>query len=91
MARMLYVGNLGFEATGSELRRLFAPHGIVTSARVVHDRGSGRSKGFGFVEMKTDEQGLAAIAALNGQMAGGRALVVNEARPGTGRGLARHF
>ena len=88
MGRKLYVGNLGCGVTDSELTKLFEPHGTVESAQVIMDRDSGRSKGFGFVEMKTDQEAQAAIAALNGQDAGGRALTVNEARPKTegGRG-----
>jgi RNA recognition motif-containing protein len=84
----LYVGNLGYGVTDSELTKLFEPHGTVESAQVIMDRDSGRSKGFGFVEMKTDQEAQAAIAALNGQDAGGRALTVNEAKPRTegGRG-----
>ena len=88
MGRKLYVGNLGYGVTDSELTKLFEPHGTVESAQVIMDRDSGRSKGFGFVEMKTDQEAQAAIAALNGQDAGGRALTVNEAKPRTegGRG-----
>ena len=88
MGRKLYVGNLGYGVTDSELTKLFEPHGTVESAQVIMDRDTGRSKGFGFVEMKTDQEAQAAIAALNGQDAGGRALTVNEARPKTegGRG-----
>jgi RNA recognition motif-containing protein len=84
----LYVGNLGYGVTDSELTKLFEPHGTVESAQVIMDRESGRSKGFGFVEMKTDQEAQAAIAALNGKDADGRALTVNEARPKTegGRG-----
>ena len=88
MGRKLYVGILGCGVTVSELTKLFEPHGTVESAQVIMDRDTGRSKGFGFVEMKTDQEAQAAIAALNGQDAGGRALTVNEARPKTegGRG-----
>ena len=88
MGRKLYVGNLGYGVTDSELTKLFEPHGTVESAQVIMDRDSGRSKGFGFVEMKTDQEAQAAIAALNGKDADGRALTVNEARPKTegGRG-----
>ncbi len=89
MSMKLYVGNLGYDVTDNDLAKLFEPHGTVQSAQVIMDRDTGRSKGFGFVEMKTTQEGQAAIAALNGQMVGGRALTVNEARPkteGGGRG-----
>src|SRR6266446_5351921 len=89
MGKKLYVGNLGYGITDSDVTKLFEPHGTVESARVIMDRDSGRSKGFGFVEMKTDQEAKAAIAALNGQDSGGRALTVNEAKPrteGGGRG-----
>src|SRR5262245_45142683 len=74
--------------TDQDLEKLFEAHGTVQSAQVVKDRDSGQSKGFGFVEMKTDQEADAAIAALNGQSVGGRSLTVNEARPKTegGRG-----
>ena len=81
MGRKLYVGNLTYGVTNSTLEQLFAAHGTVESAQVIMDRDTGRSKGFGFVEMKTDQEAQAAIAALNGQDSGGRALTVNEARP----------
>jgi RNA recognition motif-containing protein len=81
MGRKLYVGNLGYGVTDSDLEQMFAAHGTVESAQVIMDRDTGRSKGFGFVEMKTDQEAQAAIAALNGQDVGGRALTVNEARP----------
>lgn len=88
MGRKLYVGNLGYDVTDGDLSKLFAAHGTVESAQIIMDRDTGRSKGFGFVEMKTDQEAQAAIAALNGQDRGGRALTVNEARPKTegGRG-----
>ncbi len=88
MGKKLYVGNLGYGVTDSELQQLFAAHGTVTSAQVIMDRDTGRSKGFGFVEMQSDQQAQAAIQALNGKDTGGRALTVNEARPRTegGRG-----
>ena len=88
MGRKLYVGNLGYGVTDSDLTRMFEAHGTVESAQVIMDRDTGRSKGFGLVEMKTDQEAQAAIAALNGQDSGGRALTVNEARPRTegGRG-----
>ncbi len=88
MGKKLYVGNLGYGVTDSDLTKMFEPHGTVESAQVIMDRDAGRSKGFGFVEMKTDQEAQAAIAALNGQDVGGRSLTVNEARPRTegGRG-----
>jgi RNA recognition motif-containing protein len=88
MGRKLYVGNLGYGVTDGDLTKMFEAHGTVESAQIIMDRDTGRSKGFGFVEMKTDQEAQAAIAALNGQDSGGRALTVNEARPRTegGRG-----
>jgi RNA recognition motif-containing protein len=77
----LYVGNLSYNLTDAELREAFAAHGEVTSAEVVKDRQSGQSKGFGFVEMPTQEEANAAIQALNGAALKGRTLNVNEARP----------
>jgi RNA recognition motif-containing protein len=81
MAKKLYVGNLGFGVTETDLTKMFEPHGTVESVQIIVDRDTGRSKGFGFVEMKTDQEAQAAITALNGQDAGGRPLTVNEARP----------
>jgi len=88
MGKKLYVGNLGYEVTNDDLSKMFEAHGTVESAQVIMDRDTGRSKGFGFVEMKTDQEAQAAITALNGQESGGRSLTVNEARPRTegGRG-----
>ena len=86
MAKKLYVGNLSYNVDSSELEQLFAQHGQVLSAQVINDRDTGRSKGFGFVEMANDNEAEAAIAALNGQQHGGRALTVNEARPREDRG-----
>src|SRR3984893_10145924 len=90
MGKKLYVGNLAYSVSDSDLQQMFAPHGTVQSAQVIMDRDTGRSKGFGFVEMNSDEEAQAAIAALNGQERDGRALTVNEARPkpegGGGRG-----
>jgi RNA recognition motif-containing protein len=77
----LYVGNLSYGTTDSDLQTLFGPHGTVQSAQVIMDRDTGRSKGFGFVEMDSDDQAQAAIAAVNGREIGGRALTVNLARP----------
>jgi RNA recognition motif-containing protein len=82
----LYVGNLSYDTTDSDLQQLFAEHGTVHSAQVVMDRDSGRSRGFGFVEMSNDEEAQAAIGALNGKEVNGRALTVNEARPREDRG-----
>ena len=73
MGTRLYVGNLPYSVDSSELEQMFSPHGAVRSAEVVADRDTGRSKGFGFVEMGSDEEAQAAIAALNGQENGGRA------------------
>jgi RNA recognition motif-containing protein len=81
MGKKLYVGNLSYNVDSSELEQLFGAHGTVQSAEVISDRMTGRSKGFGFVEMSTDEEAQAAIAALNGQDNNGRALTVNEAKP----------
>jgi len=79
--KKLYVGNLSFDATEDELRHLFEPHGAVESAKLATDRDTGRSRGFGFIEMTSDGEAESAIAALNGTQVGGRALTVNEARP----------
>ena len=86
MGKKLYVGNLSYQVDSSELEQLFGAHGQVVSAQIISDRDTGRSKGFGFVEMGTDEEAQAAIAALNGQQHNGRALTVNEARPREDRG-----
>src|SRR5262245_11195811 len=86
MGKKLYVGNLDYGVTDSDLEKLFAAHGTVESAQVIMDRDTGRSKGFGFVEMKTDQEAKAAIAALNGQQSGVRSLTVNEAKPREDRG-----
>ena len=87
MAKKLYVGNLSYQVDSSELEQLFGQHGQVLSAQVINDRDTGRSKGFGFVEMANDNEAEAAIAALNGQQHNGRALTVNEARPREDRGF----
>ncbi len=90
MGRKLYVGNLAYSVSNSDLEQLFAAYGTVQSAQVIMDRDTGRSKGFGFVEMGSDQEAQAAIAALNGKDVEGRNLTVNEARPrpegGGGRG-----
>jgi len=83
VGKKLYVGNLSYNTTSSELQQMFGPHGTVQSAEVIQDRDTNRSKGFGFVLMGSDSEAKAAIAALNGQDSGGRALTVNEARPKT--------
>ncbi len=81
MGNKLYVGNLPYSFRDDDLVQAFSAHGSVTSAKVMMERDTGRSKGFGFVEMGDDAQAQAAIGAMNGQQVGGRALVVNEARP----------
>ena len=86
MATKLYVGNLPFQTTSDELKDHFSQAGSVESASVVEDRMTGRSRGFGFVEMATAEEAAAAIEQLNGKDFGGRNLTVNEARPRTDRG-----
>lgn len=89
MGRKLYVGNLAYGVTDSDLQPMFATFGTVQSAQVIMDRDTGRSKGFGFVEMGSDQEAQAAIQALNGKEVEGRALTVNEARPKTEGGGAR--
>jgi RNA recognition motif-containing protein len=91
MGKKLYVGNLSYDVSSSDLESLLSAYGTVLSAEVISDRMTGRSKGFGFVEMDSDGEAQAAIDALNGQSHGGRTLTVNEARPraprtGGGRG-----
>ena len=81
MAKKLYVGNLSFQTTQADLTSMFEQHGSVESVKIITDRDTGRSKGFGFVEMNDDEAAEKAIAQLNGKEVGGRALTVNEARP----------
>ena len=81
MGKKVYVGNLDYGVTSADLEQLFAQHGTVETADVIQDKATGRSKGFGFVQMSTDEEANAAIAALNGQDYSGRALTVNEAKP----------
>jgi RNA recognition motif-containing protein len=86
MGKKLYVGNLAYSVSDGDLEQMFAAHGSVTSAQVIMDRDTGRSKGFGFVEMGNDQEAQAAIAALNGTEHDGRTLTVNEARPKEGGG-----
>jgi RNA recognition motif-containing protein len=81
MGKKLYVGNMSYDMDSSSLQDLFSAHGTVQSAEIISDRETGRSKGFGFVEMGSDSEAQAAISALNGQEHGGRALTVNEAKP----------
>ena len=90
MGKKLYVGNLTYGVGDSNLEQLFAAHGTVQSAQVIMDRETGRSKGFGFVEMGSDQEAQAAIAALNGKDVDGRNLTVNEARPREDRGNGGH-
>ena len=92
MGKKLYVGNLSYGVTGPDLEQLFAPYGTVRGAEVIQDAATGRSRGFGFIEMDSDQEAKAAVEALNGQDHEGRTLTVNEARPreqregGGGRG-----
>ena len=81
MGNKLYVGNLPYSFRDDDLLQAFSQHGTVTSAKVMMERDTGRSKGFGFVEMGSDAEAQTAINAMNGQQFGGRGLVVNEARP----------
>ena len=89
MGKKLYVGNLGYGVTDNDLVKMFEAHGTVESAQVIMDRDTGRSKGFGFVEMGSDAEAQAAIQALNGKEVEGRALTVNEAKPREERGGGR--
>jgi cold-inducible RNA-binding protein len=89
MSMKLYVGNLAFQTSNEELQQLFSQAGTVESASIVEDRETGRSRGFGFVEMSSKEEGDAAIQQLNGTEFSGRSLTVNEARPRENRGGAR--
>jgi cold-inducible RNA-binding protein len=86
MTTKLYVGNLSFETSKDDLQTMFATAGTVESVAVIEDRETGRSRGFGFVEMSTKEEGAAAIQQFNGKEVGGRALNVNEAKPREDRG-----
>jgi cold-inducible RNA-binding protein len=95
MSMKLYVGNLSFETTSTDLQTLFAQAGTVESVSLIEDRETGRSRGFGFVEMQTKEEGATAIQQFNGKDVGGRALKVNEAKPrenrnGGGNGGSRY-
>lgn len=85
----LYIGNLSYDTTESQLQALLAAYGEVESVRILTDGDSGRSKGFGFAEFRSDEQARAAISGLNGKDLGGRAIIVNEARPKTDSGGGR--
>jgi len=89
MSMKLYVGNLSFRTSSEELEQLFSQAGTVQSASVIEDRETGRSRGFGFVEMSSSEEGHAAIQQFNGKEVGGRALTVNEAKPREDRGGSR--
>ena len=89
MGKKLYVGNLSYDVSNESLEEMFAAFGSVQSAQIVMDRDTGRSKGFGFVEMSSDQEAQAAINGLNGKEAGGRSLTVNEARPREDRGGGR--
>ena len=91
MGSKLYVGGLPYSATDPELQDLFAPHGTVESARVITDKFTGQSRGFGFVEMSTSEEAAAAISAVNGTQMGGRTLTVNEAKPQESRSGGGRF
>jgi RNA recognition motif-containing protein len=86
MGRKLYVGNLTYETSTADLEQLFGAHGTVQSAQVIMDRDTGRSKGFAFVEMGSDQEAQTAIAALSGKEVNGRSLTVNEAKPREDRG-----
>lgn len=85
MGKKLYVGNMSYDVNNSDLEQMFGKHGTVESAQIINDRSSGRSKGFGFVEMSSDNEADAAMAALDGKDCGGRELKVNEARPQVNR------
>jgi len=89
VGKKLYVGNLSYSTSDSELQKMFEEYGTVQSAQVIMDRDTGRSKGFGFVEMGNDQEAQTAITGLSGKEVGGRALTVNEARPREDRGGGR--
>ena len=86
MGKKLYVGNLSYETSQSDLETMFGAHGTVESAQIINDRDTGRSKGFGFIEMSNEDEAQAAVTALDGKDCGGRALKVNEAKPRVSRG-----
>ena len=90
MGKKLYVGNLSYSVDSSELEKMFSAHGTVASAQIISDRETGRSKGFGFVEMTNDAEGNNAIGAINGKDVDGRTLNVNEAKPKS-EGAGRSF
>jgi len=81
VGKKLYVGNLSYDVSSNDLQQMFEPHGTVQSAQVIADRDTGRSKGFGFVEMSSSQEAQTATQALNGKESNGRALTVNEAKP----------
>jgi cold-inducible RNA-binding protein len=85
MGKKLYVGNLSYDVDNAALEEWFAEHGTIESANVITDRATGRSKGFGFVEMSSDDEAQAAMSALDGKEFGGRAIKVNEAKPQVNR------
>ena len=89
MGSKIYVGGLPYSATEQQLNDLFAAHGAVASSRIITDKFTGQSRGFGFVEMSSDSEAQVAITALNGSEMGGRTLTVNEARPQEPRGGGR--
>ena len=86
MGKKVYVGNMSYDTSQADLEQMFGEHGTVESAQVITDRDTGRSKGFGFIEMSSDDEAQAAITALDGKDCGGRALKVNEAKPRTSGG-----
>jgi len=86
MGKKLYVGNMSYEVSNADLEQMFGEHGTVDSTKIIIEHSTGRSKGFGFVEMSSNEEAAAAMAALDGKDCGGRELKVNEARPQVNRG-----
>ena len=91
MGKKLYVGNLTYDVDSSALQQMFEPYGTVQSAQIITDRDTGRSKGFGFVEMGSDQEAQAAISGLSGKQVGDRSLTVNEAKPKVDRGTLRRL
>jgi RNA recognition motif-containing protein len=91
MGKKLYVGNLAYSVTSESLEQMFLEFGSVTSAQVIQDRDTGRSKGFGFVEMQSDDAAQRAIDGMHQKDCGGRPLTVNEAKPREGGGGGRRF